>query len=128
VSEESKAAATTQSADVPPAVSVSSRANQQLYATAEQYRCFGKERYISEDYKGAYEAYSKSLDIGTDKWTGAEGVLSNRAATLMMLERFPEVSNTIVIQLMPILDTTERRKRSLKIAIVRYYYHRTTSG
>ena len=51
----------------------------------------GKDMYEKEKYLEAFDSFSQCVDVCPSDWHELPGVLGNRAATLMMLERFVEV-------------------------------------
>ena len=57
------------------------------FSVAEQFRIQGKKLYEKEDYENALDAFSKCLAACTEDWSKLTGVIGNRAATLMKLER-----------------------------------------
>ena len=60
------------------------------FSVAEQFRIQGKKLYEKEDYENALDAFSNCLAACPEDWSELPGVLGNRAATLMMLERYVE--------------------------------------
>ena len=56
----------------------------------EQFRIQGKKLYEMEDYENALDAFSNCLAACPEDWPELPGVLGNRAATFMMLERYVE--------------------------------------
>lgn len=57
---------------------------------AEVSRREGKALYEAEKYCDAYDAFSKCLKICSPMWSEIPSVLGNRAAALMMLDRYVE--------------------------------------
>lgn len=57
---------------------------------AENFRRQGKDAYASEEYSRALDAFNKALDAAPENWVSLVSVFGNRAATLMMLERYVE--------------------------------------
>ena len=51
----------------------------------------GRKTYELKDYYTAYEKFSRCVEISPEGWEELPGVLGNRAASLMMLERYVEV-------------------------------------
>lgn len=80
-----------QKSDTSPYEKAHEHVDQQLRETADVYRKEGRSLYEAEQYLRAYEAFSKCLQVCPAKWTEIPGVLGNRAAVLMMLDRYVEV-------------------------------------
>ena len=88
-------AATAPTSTVSNAPPVASNENKQSTVNiekAESYRREGKEHYTANRYEEALHAYSQSLCYCPPNWPTRSIVLGNRAAALMMLQRFVEAS------------------------------------
>lgn len=57
----------------------------------ERLRKEGKEHYNNEEYTSALESFTKALQLAHESWPIRSTLLANRAAVLMMLDRYPEV-------------------------------------
>ena len=65
--------------------------NSALEDELDQLRKAGKEFFNSEEYGRALDSFTKALEKAPKHWSLRTTVLANRAAALMMLDRFPEV-------------------------------------
>lgn len=57
---------------------------------AELYRKQGREMYNTEKYEQAHDAFTKALTVAPANWPLAPTVLGNRAAALVMINRYIE--------------------------------------
>mmetsp|Transcript_4299 Transcript_4299/g.7316 ORF Transcript_4299/g.7316 Transcript_4299/m.7316 type:complete len:1210 (-) Transcript_4299:193-3822(-) len=64
--------------------------DERMIALAELFKKEGKQLYTMERYDMAYDAFSKSLKAAPSSWKDRANILSNRAASLMMMERIVE--------------------------------------
>ena len=82
---------------------------------AVYFKKVGKTHYEKEEYHEALDAFSKCLQICPPEWTEIAGVLGNRAATYMMLDRYVEVIEDCdrALKLMPnMLRLVDRKGRA----------------
>ena len=62
-----------------------------IESAVEKLRKEGKEFYNNEDYAKALDSFNKALEQSQESWSIYSTLLANRAAVLMMLDRYIEV-------------------------------------
>lgn len=62
-----------------------------MLAFAELLRSHGNNLFSSKSYEGAIDAFSKALDNAPPMWPARLTVMTNKAAALFILGRYPEV-------------------------------------
>jgi len=82
---------------VPPTAASASAAGNKMGSSmaimADGHRKEGKQFYEKELYEKAYSSFTKALEIAPSDWFYKATVLGNRAASLMMLDRFVEAAD-----------------------------------